>query len=76
MLSKILQHALSPPLMSDCALLSLLAFQLLLLRVQSLHLAFKSLRPGIFLPSLLINAGTAYFNGLSVGSKNLDCTIK
>lgn len=75
--SKILQHALSPRLTSDCVPLSLLAcFQLLLLRVQPLHLPFKSLRPGTFLPFLLINAGAASFNGLSVGNNNLDCTIK
>lgn len=76
-LSKILQYSLSPPLTRHRVLLSLLAcFQLSLLRAQPLHLAGKALRPGIFLLSLLINAGAASFNGLSVGSKNVDCTIK
>lgn len=76
-LRKILPHALSPSLTSHCTLLSLLAcFQLLLLRVQPFHLAVKAQSPGIFLLSLLINAGAASFNGLSVSSKNVDCTIK
>lgn len=76
-LSKILQYSLSPPLTSHHALLSLLAcFQLFLLRAQPLHLAVKAPRPGIFLLSLLINTGAASFNGLSVGSENVDRTIK
>lgn len=76
-LSKILQYSLSPPLTSHHALFSLLAcFQLFLLRAQPLHLAITALRPGIFLLSLLINAGAAPFNGLSVGSKNVNCTVK
>lgn len=77
MLSKILQYSLSPPLTRHHVLLSLLVcFQLSLLRAQPLHLAGKALSPGIFLLSLLINAGAASFNGLSVGSKTVDCTIK
>lgn len=78
-LCKIIQYSLSPPLTRHWVLLSLLAcFQLFffLLRAEPLHLAVKALRSGIFLLSLLINAGASSLNGLSVGSKNVDCTIK